>query len=477
MKINTVQPQYFNIIKPVLRQKPKVSFAASSDSVTFSTTPTALKTQGEMPNDIKLETILSMSENSNTPGVLDVINTGYLAQVFKYKPPGSENIYAIKKVWNEDQTKCITANPVEQLCTEAEVYKRLKDKGINIPVFYYYQGDFSGKKGSANNNFIVMEWLDGKFVSEEGTFYNFDLIDKSKIRDVFNLIDKFDENGVFHNDLWSANILFNGKGAYAIDFNRAGFFDPKRDFQGTNLDSFKERFLWRYYSDIYHRSAEDRQTREKNLIDIYRYCLELESGLLNNRANLVSSDNGKAEILLAKAKELNKLTKNTSALTNRAYKEIYDTDLRCGRIYSKYFEFKDIEAKLSFERAKIIRQNHPDILPDEVRMLDANISVVEKLHDIMAYHDETKIETNLQLFKEMRVTLDDADAYCEREKQELYYKKFSKFCDINIKFLEALQKGNKEAAKSVLEQPDNKQFFKETKMMHPYYNDLLKLVV
>ncbi len=476
MKVTGLQFPHFNSPVNVLRHKASPSFVYSRDSICFSQTSSTIKTQGELPKDIKLETIINLSERSNTPGILDVIDTGYLAQVFKYQPPGSKNIYAVKKVWNEEQTKCITANPVEQLCTEAKVYKRLENKGVNIPPFYYYQGDFSGKKGSANNNFIVMGWLDGKFVSNEGTFYDFDLIDKGKIQDVFNLIDKFDENGVFHNDLWSANILFNGKGAYAIDFNRAGFFNPKQDYESTNLDSFKERFLWRYYSDIYHRSDDNMQTREQKLLDMYRYCLGLESGLLKNRANLVSDENGKAEILLAKAAELDKLTENTSELIKRAVSEIYKSDLRCGRIYSKYFEFKDIEAKLLFERAKIIRQNHPDILPDEIKMLDANISVVEKLHDIMEKHDETTVGKNLRMFKAMRVTLDDANAYCEREKQEVYYKKFSRFCDINIKFLEELQKGNKAVAKAVLEQPDNKQFFKETKMMHPYYNDLLKLV-
>jgi|GEM_PF-4850841 len=434
-----------------------------ADTVSFKN---HLITYGKLPKGFDIHNIKELTIHS--PGVIESIDTGYLAQVFKYKPAKSSKIYAIKKIWPEHLAKHVTANPVQQLRTEAEAYN-LIGNNPNIPKFFAYKGDFSGKKDSFANNYIVMEWVDGVQTSQNGTYYDLNMINKTKLEKIYNLLHEFDTKGIFHNDLWAGNILFTDKDVNIIDFNRASFFNPVLNHNSTNLDSFKERFLWRYFSDVYQKSGEN------ELVDVYKHTLNLEISLLNKRAKFLqskSNDTGTDE-LKSKANGLKELLKNNQDLKNYIFKELYTSDLRCGKIYAKYFEFENDEAIESFKRARDVSQTYPEIINNDNKTINSTIQIIKMLKNAMNYAKKLKFQESLEIFEKVKQKLNDSNIYTEAERKEVYYQKFSKFCDININYLNAEVNGSKQDAQIILN--DNEQFFKETKRILPYFYTLKAL--
>lgn len=406
---------------------------------------------GKLPDDIKIDI---ENINENTHGVIDVNDTGYLAQIFKYRSSQNARTYAIKKVWPDHLAKHISANPVEQLKTEAEIYQRIK--GVNnTPKFYYYSGDFSKSQNSEKNNYLVMEWVDGKQASAEGTFYNNKLITKGKLKKLFDLMQKFDQRGVLHNDLWAGNILFTKNGVNLIDFNRSAFFDPVKSPETNNLDSFKERFLSRYLSDVYEQSGEEA------LVDLYKTTQLFEADFLKKKSKFLKS-NGldcAAKKLSEQSKAIRQNLKNHDSTRENALNEVIKTDLRCGKIYGKYFEFEDGEALECYKRLEKTLPENPTVT--------SNIKVMSLLKEIMDLSYEHNTEDDFKKFKKIKQLLKDETVYPEDERKEVYYQKFSKFADVNMAILDKLLNGNNSEAAALLE--ENKDFFYQTKRMVPYY--------
>lgn len=376
----------------------------------------------KIPEDIDIEVIRNMSEN--TPGVIEVVGTGYLAQVFKYQSPKSGKIYAVKKLWPEHLKKHTTADPVKQLDDEIQAYKKLKNVK-NIPKLYGYSNECDKKDANADH-FIIVEWVEGKPVSKDSTFYDLEKIDKSRLKKIFDLIYEFDKRGVLQNDLWSANILFTDKDINIIDFNRSSFFNCSKNYEKSNLKDFKERFLWRYLSDIYHRSGEEK------FFKIYKDTLKLEIDFLNRKSvsELFKHNNKGARELQIQAKSLKSLTDNQ--IKEKALKEIYESDLRCARIYSKYFEFNDNQAVESFKRARIIQEQHPNLLEDRKKLIDTNLEIISAIKNVFDKSENSTPEKSQKIFKNIEAKLNDKSVYTENERKETYYQKFQEFCRINM---------------------------------------------
>ena len=262
--------------KSVITDKARLQYYSDTITITFK----GDLTYGKMPEDIK--TNLASTCSVDTSGVIKTDDTGYLAQIFKYQSQAS-NIYAIKKVWSEDLAKHVTADPVGQLKTEAEVYNKLV--GIaHIPKFYCYNGDFSKNRKALANNYLVIGWVDGKQASTRGTFYDFKLVSKENLAKIYRIIGKFDKRGVLHNDLWAGNILFMPKDVNIIRFQYdQNYLTQSSTIKKTNLDSFKERFLNRYFSDVFQKLGE------KELVDIYIYTTYQEINQLKDKAEFFKS--------------------------------------------------------------------------------------------------------------------------------------------------------------------------------------------
>jgi len=455
MRINPIK---INIISNK-KEETRTNRLYCSDTVSFKS---HIDMYGRLPDDFDINNIKELS--STTPGILESIDTGYLAQIFKYKPANSPKVYAIKKIWPENLAKHVSADPVKQLQTEAKVYQMLGNQP-NTPKFYTYNGDFSGTKDSLANNYIVMEWVDGVQISKNGTYYDLSRIDKSKLKKIYKLLHEFDVKGIFHNDLWAGNLLFTKNDVNIIDFNRASFFNPILNHKSTNLDSFKERFLLRYFSDVYQKKGQD------ELIDVYKYTMDLEISSLKNRARFLKSNSNYqgAEELETYAKHLTLLKNNQNLLKEHIFKEIYESDLRCGKIYAKYFEFEDDEAIESFKRSRDISQNYPEIL-DKNNSISSNLQIIKTFKNAMNYAKESRFKESLKSFEMVKQKLSDQNIYPVTERDEVYYQKFSRFCDININFLNAMINGSKQDVQIILD--DNEQFFKETKRILSYFYTL-----
>lgn len=462
MIITPIKTSLYANRTPIFQQKSFKNYHLPKDIVSFKSALTI----GCLPNDITVD-LEHLNENSN--GVIAVNDTGYLAQIFKYKPHNSNNIYAIKKVWPDDLAKHISANPLEQLKTEAQVYERLK--GIkNIPEFYFYKGTISTSPKTRENNYIVMQWVDGEQASLKGTFYNSDLITKDKLKKIYNLLLEFDKRGVLHNDLWAGNILFTKNDVNLIDFNRSRFFDPISSPKTNNLDSFKERFLNRYLSDVYQQSGEE------ELVDLYKNTQLFEADFLEKKAKFFNSNGLKDEAQeLFKQKEIVKQSiKDQNKLKEKALLEVINTDLRCGKIYAKYFEFEDGETQECYNRLRktiSATNNIGNINPININY---NIQIIDMLKQTINSINNKNIESSLSTYKKIRQKLLNPKAYPQSEREEMYYQKFSKFCDINIEILSSLATNDKQKAEFLLQ--NNKDFFYQTKRIIPYYEKLKSLL-
>ncbi len=457
----------------LINTKSKVPFTSvqknseSQKAKTDSFTPAQNKTLilGQLPKDIKID-ISKISASSE--GVTATNSTGYLAQIFKYKSSIFSKTYAIKKVWPKDMAKHITANPTEQLATEAKVYEKLK--GVkNIPEFYFYKGDFSNNSNAIDNNYLVMSWVDGESASNNGTFYNLGLIDNKKLEKIFSLLSKFDEKGILHNDLWAGNILFTKNDVNIIDFNRSVLFDPLKEPEKSNLESFKERFLWRYLSDVYKQKGEGES------VNIYKYICNLEQNLLLQRANLLLSNGQEedAKRLESKSANIRLRINDPKLMKQETIDTIYKSDLRCSKIYAKYFEFEDGESLECYNRIRTLTDKNPQINANP-KNIDSNIKIIRMFKLAMKQTEKNNFTDSLKLYEKILKKLEDENSYGSEEKEEIYYKKFTEFTKLNIKILTALNANNKLEAKNILE--TNKEFFYQTKRLIPYYNKLSALI-
>jgi predicted Ser/Thr protein kinase len=413
-----------------------------------------------VPDDIDKQTIIKLKHDSI--GVKKIINSGYLARVFRYESVTGKT-YAIKKTWPEGQQKHATANPVKQLNDEIKAYKKLGDiKGI--PQLYGHSNE-SDNSNILENHFLILEWVEGKPVSTDGTFYEFDKINKEKLKKIFDLMFEFDKKGVLHNDLWAANILFTDNDVNIIDFNRSEFFDPHKEYSKSNLQSFKERFLHRYLSDINDRLGEDK------FLEVYKDILDLEINLLNKRAEFELSNGNLINgcKLINSARKLGSL--QGDEIKNKAVKEIFESDITCGKIYTKYFEFEENEAIKSFQKAGILKKKYPDLFSYNEKLINSNLDVISNTKLGINQAKDQDIDNCFKTFQKIQSKLKDTSIYSEKEQQEDYYKKLSEFTELNIDFIRSLKNNSRTASLEILQK--NEQFFKLNKKIG-YYKETLE---
>lgn len=415
-----------------------------------------------LPEDIDKQTVINLKHD--TPGVAKIINSGYLARVFKYKSPDG-NIYAIKKTWPEDKQKLPYINPVKQLNDEIKAYKRLGDiKGV--PKLCGYSDEYNNDK-NLNEHFLVLSWVEGKPVSKDSTYYDFDLINKEKLSKIFNLLTEFDKKGVLHNDLWAANILFTDNDVNIVDFNRAELFDPHKEYTKSNLDAFKTRFLHRYLSDVNDRQGEDK------FLEVYKDVLDLEIDQLKKRGTfeLLDGNIKHAVKLVNKANHLNNL--NDEDIKNKALKEIFDSDFNCGKIYTKYFEFEENESIKSFLKALELKQKYPQLFSVDEKLISSNLEVISNINLGIEQAKDQDIDNCYETFKNAQFILKNQSIYDNKARQEDYYKKMSEFIRLNIDFIDILKNKSSDDALKFIK--DRDQFFTVNKKIG-YYKEVLQSI-
>lgn len=403
--------------KPYLVNNAKSILNAKNHSIFF----TSKYSIGNLPKDLYGVDISKINEVSKN--VLDVNTIGYLAEIIKYK---AKKIYAIKRVWSAEKAKHQTANPIEQMKIEAEVYKKL-GKLKNIPKFIYYNGYFTNDNKDLLNNYLIMSWVKGKPASTKGVFYNFDLVNNRTIKKIFKMMNKFDNAGIIHNDLWAGNILFESKDVNIIDFNRSYFFDQNKEFEKNNLKSFKKRFLNRYLSDVYQKKGEE------HFLKTFKNCIKYEKDYYKNLKVFYSKNKNSDGFCYYNEleKSLKDLLMNPELLKQKGIKTIFKSDLHCAEVNSKYFEFNKDEAKFHYEKALGLLRNYPEITGKEkANLIKANNIVVSNLSKVIKQgkdFDESNIKKTLNL-------LNDEKIYSSEEQKKPYYNMFRNFCEFNIKY-------------------------------------------
>jgi tRNA A-37 threonylcarbamoyl transferase component Bud32 len=447
----------------------------ASNVLSFKASPSV--TLGKMPDDITIEDLDKYENDAIPNNVLQAVyDAKYCSKIYIYKSPISHKNYAIKRLCKDGLNQEQIVSLAKQLELEANAHKELYDANAKVPRFYYYQGDFSGTEGSEKNNFIIMDRVKGKNLSLDSTSYDFYLMNNKDLGEIYEQIHAFDKKGILHNDLWSANILFNKEGIKIIDFNRIERFDPVKYPLKTNLDSFKERFLWRYFSDLYHNSDVDKIACEKELLDVYKFSIDKELELLNKKAQIIAEQNKPLPLSLSEQiQNLSEINSKPELLKSSALNTVYNSDLRCGRIYSQYFEFEDKEAQEVLTRALKIKHDYPNIIEgDDTELIETNMEIISKFKQAKENLANKKYSENLQLFNEIKFKLDNENIFSKTEQKSIYYKRFYDFCSFNIKIHEKLATDEKKGAQSLL--GNQEKYLKKCPRLKPYFELLQKSV-
>lgn len=435
--------------KPVNSKKNFLTF--QKDVVSFS----GKYSIGKLPESFNGVDILALTKDSKN--VLAVNDIGYLAEIIKYFDPKSKKTYAIKRVWSPEKAKHQTADPIKQMEIEANVYQKLK--GIkNIPQFYFYNGNFAKEKNSFLNNYLIVGWMDGVPVSSKGAYYDFDLVTTKNIKKIFELLNKFDNAGVIHNDLWAANILFQKNNVNIIDFNRSYVYNQHKDFRKNNLDSFKVRFLNRYFSDVYQRQGES------NYLNIYKACLNFEKDYYESKqAFYLKNKNNEASLYYQEcADKLKNEVKNPELMRQNAMKTIFESDIHTGDSFAKYFEFEEGEAIFNYKNALDVLKKNPDIIEQgKYNLIKSNIFIANKLSELINNQKSDDVEKILKL-------LNDSKIYDAAEIKKPYYEGYKNFCEFSIKY-----KNLSESAKSTTDLIQEYQNLFLVKRLKNYFNSLL----
>lgn len=424
------------IISPLisnLQYKPANSkknfFTVPKDTVSFS----GKYSIGKLPEAFTGVDILALNKDSKN--VLAVNDIGYLAEIIKYFDPKSKKTYAIKRVWSPDKAKHQTADPIKQMEVEANVYQKLE--GIkNIPQFYFYNGNFAKEKNSFLNNYVIMSWMDGVPASNKGGNYDFNLVTTKNIKKIYELLNKFDNAGIIHNDLWAANILFQKNDVNIIDFNRSYTYNQHTDFCKNNLDSFKVRFLNRYFSDVYQRQGEN------NYLNIYKDCLNFEKDYYESKqAFYLKNKNNEAYLYYQEcADKLKNEVKNPELLKQNAIKTIFESDIHTGDSFAKYFEFEDEEAACNYKNALNVLKKNPDIIEQgKYNLIRSNIFIANKLSEII------NNQKDIDEAKKILTLLNNNKIYNSDEKAKPYYEGYKNFCEFCIKYKNLSESGESTA--------------------------------
>ncbi len=438
--INRINNNPYLYLKSV-EQKPLYIRPVKSDVLSFKSSQ--FVSLGKMPNDINMN-VLENPIMTNSP--LDgVYEAKYSAKIYKYVSPLTQNVYAIKRLEKNGYSAEMVNELAKQLELEARSHYELDDGKTKVPKFYYYHGDFSGKNGSETNNFIIMEWVKGITASNDSTSYDLDLIRDEDLDDIYDQILRFDIKGILHNDLWPGNILFNKDGVQIIDFNRVERFNPSEDLLKSNLGSFKERFLNRYLSDVYHNYGPKGALNEKKLCEKYKKCVDAEIRLMRNRKNVnygyCSAQNIKK--FFERLHMLEEISTNSNKLRKSALKSVYDSDMRCAKIYSQYFEFNDNEARETFRRARVLLNNNKELFSkDETKLIDTNLEIIDKFQKAQCILRSGNLEHTKKIFEDIKLKLLDKSIYGDVEINNFYYGRFLSFTCLNIEILGYLINGD-----------------------------------
>lgn len=344
MQISPLHIYNFSNTYPIQKQQSAKRYdKLSSDCVSFNG-KTAL-------NDLKKVDFSKLTEDS--AGVLDVINSGTFAQILKFR--FQDKTYAVKRLYpnkiiqpQADLEYTKRASLQEQLKNEISVYKRLKNVD-GVPQLYLYN---SSDMKNPLNNYIVTSWAEGKTSTKDGAVYDTELI-LPKLPQIYNTLAEFDKIGFLHGDLWAGNILFSEKRINIIDFNASKNFNSKEEYEISNLDDFKKRFLNIFLADIYHRKGEN------EFLKTYLYCLKLEQEFFINK--LENSDNINAKNYFnEKLDKVRNLIENPLNLRNEAINTIYNSNIYWAKIMKIRKNQGDFRYYL--ERASKLELEHPEII-------------------------------------------------------------------------------------------------------------------
>ncbi len=457
---------YLNRVEQKSIIRPAVSNLLSFKSSEFVTL-------GKMPNDINMNDLENpIKSDSPLDGVYEA---KFSAKIYKYVSPLTKNVYAIKRLEKNGYSAEMVNKLAKQLELEARSHYELDDGKTKVPKFYYYHGDFSGKNGSEKNNYIIMEWVKGITASNDSTFYDLHLISDKGLDDIYEQILRFDIKGILHNDLWPGNILFNKDGIQIIDFNRVERFNPSEDLLKSNLDSFKERFLNRYLSDVYHNFGPDLSLNEKKLCEIYKKCTDNEIRLMKNRKTVNSGYCNTQNIkkFFERLHMLEDISNNSNKLRQTALKSVFDSDMRCAKIYSQYFEFNDNEACETFRRARVLLLNNKDLMSkDKIELIDTNMEIIDKFQKAQCALKSGNLQKTQQIFKDIESKLTDKSIYGNEETNNFYYGRFLSFTCLNIDVLGHLINGDKTKAQQIyITKPKS---LKECRRLDDYFGLLEK---
>ncbi len=430
-------------------------------------------TLGKIPDDIDIKDLFSTKQvNHNLEAVYDA---KYCSKIYKYKSPKSSKTYAIKQLRRNGLRDDRMISLTKQLELEARAHKELNDINAKVPKFHYYQGDFSNSQGSERNNFIIMDWIDGETASNDGTYYDFHLMTNENIDEIYKQIFLFDKSGILHNDLWAANILFNKDGINIFDFNRIERYDPSRELLKSNLDSFKERFLLRYLSDVYQNYSDNKSISEQKLYDVYKRSIQNELELMNQKRRIYHNvPNGSVlNKFFAIKHHLEKQIDNPEILKKAAVQTIYDSDMRCSRIYCQYFEFENNEAIETLNRARnVIKRNINSLDKDESKLIDSNLEIISKFKQTEKNLKQGNLNENLKVFEDIRLKLLDESIYGNEETNQFYYERFLSFTCLNIEILKFLINGDITKAEQFYKTKPKS--LKECRRLDEYFTQLEK---
>lgn len=372
---------------------------------------------GKLPKEFIGIKISNLNEKS--PNVSKMVNIGNWGQIIKYIDPQTKTAYAIKRLWHSFSNIDDANEAIKKLKAEAEIYKQL-GKSKELPKFHYYNHDISCSKNSLSNNYLIMNWLDGKTPSNDGFFYDFKLIDLKAIKNTFKSINKLDEAGVIHDDLWAGNILIDKNKVHLIDFDSCFIFNPKTEFKNNNLSNLKLKFLHPYFSDIYQRQGEEAYLKT------YKECLKLEI-----------SYNRKKELFYLKNKniegcryyknlnvELSNELKDSQKMRTQAIQKIFNSSLYCAELYAKSILDEGNLACYSYKRILGLMKKHPQIVDNEkFELIKSNLAIVSRLKE--AANSTKKIK--LRKIKEVCDLINNQKIYTNEEKEKPYYEAFKSF--------------------------------------------------
>lgn len=370
-----------------------------SDYVTFTARPNL--------KNIPVDIIQFDALNSSNPNILKEVTTGMFSKIIKYLSPQNKNFYAVKVPWQQ------SAEDMQRLDNEIKALEQLKHID-EVPHVVH-------KKLSLKSpSYMFMSWLKGSISSKDSVHYNLDLINNENLGNLFKTLNKMDEAGIEHNDLWSQNLLFDKSKVNVIDFDTATIFNPKTDYKINNLSNFKKKFLHPYFEDVYERLGE------KAYLNIYQQMLKAESSYYKSK-QLYYLKCGNIEAFKHYCdidKNISEQLKNPEQLKFTAINVVFHSNVSRGDLFARYLGKEGKQACICYKRALNILAKNKNIADfKNADLLLANISVISKLKKASQVQGQERFDR----IKEAYSLLKNETIYTKEEREKPYYEQMHSF--------------------------------------------------